>query len=659
MRKILLFTLVLCIIGNAFSQNKYATKDLRKAIYKNRHELVDKIDFPLIPFKPSNYFSPKKAFTSIPIGTSGNVYMCLVDMVKWLSYNPELNTISFVHRLGGPWGGTSGNLRVKVSNDFFSTKDSVGYTQAAPGLCRYPSNIIYNPTGNTDPTKAFSLICGPSTTTAASGGWINSYFGSQKLDGSNLDFQTIGIAADTFKFVTNGLSGGNGKFHALTGVSMSADESTTLYLEMYNGIFNTINNNFDWSSTVIHTTFKRKTYAGPSYATFCGHENSIFEDNGLNGYFYVIGRDSFDNPGDVTMPIVWKTTDGGLTFAQEVYQHFATNPTLQEYIYPTRKSLNDFPNDPTQWVFRPNMSCGSVVDEGNSPGTLDKCGNLHIAALVEGLWSADPDSLDFGYLNHPAFLFDLIRTDTGWNAIFIDTLNTGFVESANSGFGTGTDAQGWGHWIRMSKNADGSKVFVTWTDTDPTIDTTNIMPEVHSWGLDLDQAKMTESTLFETGGGNIFYMMAADKVAQVGSLFKIPITYIDIYESGPNPLQPQKHYYLDGVEFDQSAFSIDVNNIGPCIVGINPVTSNSLTVSQTYPNPANNSTKFNVTLNETSNIDIIITNILGQVIYQTSKANAASGTHTFNLETKNWNNGIYFYTVSTGKNKITKKMIVE
>ena len=68
--------------------------------------------------------------------------------------------------------------------------------------------------------------------------------------------------------------------------------------------------------------------------------------------------------------------------------------------------------------------------------------------------------------------------------------------------------------------------------------------------------------------------------------------------------------------------------------------------------------KLNVTLKETSNINISVSNVMGQVMYQTSKTNA-TGVNNFSIDTKNWSNGVYFYTVTIGNNSITKKMIVE
>lgn len=652
MKKFLLLILAVSVIGGVFAQNKYASKDLRKATAKNLQAKLDLKDVPMLPFVPRNLTSSKKALTSKSIGTSANVYTLIATACRQLAYDPEINTLSFIHRRGGPWGGTSGQLFVKTTQDFFTTKDSFAFTATSPNLFRYPSCILHNPAGNTDATKAYAVICGPCTDGA---GWINNFYGSQKLDHSGTYVNYVAQAADTFASPNNGLCGGHGKFHVMHPVILTSGNEY-LYYRIGHLNFNNDSNRIDYSENYITPLMKKRVFSNAT-VNWDANQGIAFDNNGIHGYVYSFGADSMIDPDHTGIPIVWETWDAGNTWTKQVYEHFRSVCGLTDYIWPTLKSLNDFPADPSQWVFRPDFVCGASGNEGDFPSTVDANGYLHIATIVEGRYSADPDSLDYTFANHPTLLFDVYKVDTAWRAILIDTIRTDVVDAANSGFGTGTDATGWDHWIKISKSADGNKIFVLWTETDPTIDTTNIMPEVMCWGVDFETNMMTAPTKFETGGGNIFYMQTSNMTVTSGSTFKVPVTYIDIYESGPNPLQPQKHYFLDGVQFDQTDFNVPLPLCSQ--VSVKNLAQNTESVSNAYPNPATGSANFTVTLKETSTIDVFVTNVLGQIVYKTSKSNATSGVHTFSMDTRNWNNGVYFYTVATGKNKITRKLIVE
>jgi hypothetical protein len=85
----------------------------------------------------------------------------------------------------------------------------------------------------------------------------------------------------------------------------------------------------------------------------------------------------------------------------------------------------------------------------------------------------------------------------------------------------------------------------------------------------------------------------------------------------------------------------------------------SLSVSQNFPNPSRGTTTFNVSLEKSSDITIQVTDLVGKVIYSTERTNSASGIHTIQLNTSNWNQGMYFYTVQAQGQKITKQLIVQ
>ncbi len=85
----------------------------------------------------------------------------------------------------------------------------------------------------------------------------------------------------------------------------------------------------------------------------------------------------------------------------------------------------------------------------------------------------------------------------------------------------------------------------------------------------------------------------------------------------------------------------------------------ALSVSQNFPNPTRGITSFNVGINKSSDITVQVTDLIGKVVYTSTKKNAATGIHTLQLNTSNWNEGMYFYSVQAQGQKITKQLIVQ
>lgn len=85
----------------------------------------------------------------------------------------------------------------------------------------------------------------------------------------------------------------------------------------------------------------------------------------------------------------------------------------------------------------------------------------------------------------------------------------------------------------------------------------------------------------------------------------------------------------------------------------------TVSVSQNYPNPSFGSTTVNVNIEKIADITVQVTDMLGKVIATTTRSNAGVGINTIQLNTSNWNKGVYLYTVTTQGEKITKQMIVQ
>lgn len=668
MKKVLLVLSVACFVLSVSAQ-KYAFKNIHNQKAASIHAKADNgISGPILPInKPTN--AHNKAINAVVVGTSGNAYTHIYEPNYQLDANPELNAIMHTHRAGGPWGGSSGDIRCKISYDFGLTwNDSVVFpVQNGNHFYRYPNGIIYNPTGNTTPDSAFVLINGPITDGS---GWNFMYFDSKNIDGSN---PVINHLAPLFTNALEriNLSGGNGKYY-----TMVLEDDGTWYI---NGQVRQINfdaqqNGFVPNDTVSVLTrnWKMRQFSNAS-VQFNSNWFNVFDNNGLHGYAYCLGAENDFDPYNLTAtPLVWETWDGGQTWAQYYASGcWHTLSNLTDQIWPVRQSLIDYPNNPELWVYRPFFEGGSTVDENFSPSVIDYQGNIHILTTVTGMYSDHPDSLNYQYASQPVFLFDVYQTgqldvnnQPTWDVQFVDTLRTGVMEDANSPFTDGTDGIGWGHMLNIATSPDKKVVFAIWADTDPTFDTVNTMPELKARAFNYETMTATPVLNFTPGeGGMYFFVNVPHNVLMQGNDYIIPLSYIDVYET-TNPISPQNHYFAQDLRITPDMFTetISASTIsGTCIsLGVNEtVVNNNFSVSQNNPNPAKNNTEISIKLAENSNVNVVITNLMGQRVMEINKGMLTSGKHNISINTSNLASGIYFYTVTANNNSITKKMVIE
>ncbi|MDZ7725766.1 MAG: C1 family peptidase [candidate division KSB1 bacterium] len=125
--------------------------------------------------------------------------------------------------------------------------------------------------------------------------------------------------------------------------------------------------------------------------------------------------------------------------------------------------------------------------------------------------------------------------------------------------------------------------------------------------------------------------------------------------------------YLDGlvladVEARSIACTLEVNQpVWP--TGMNRQEQEKSVILSNYPNPANPGTHIQYSLNELSNIKLVIYNSTGQVVRLLDSGVKMPGTHKVYWDTRNNTgqpvaNGVYFYTLIKDAKRITRKLIV-
>ncbi|PKP30883.1 MAG: hypothetical protein CVT99_11230 [Bacteroidetes bacterium HGW-Bacteroidetes-16] len=99
--------------------------------------------------------------------------------------------------------------------------------------------------------------------------------------------------------------------------------------------------------------------------------------------------------------------------------------------------------------------------------------------------------------------------------------------------------------------------------------------------------------------------------------------------------------------------------VSPLPVNVNENVGQSLEISQNYPNPFNGKTYVEVTLNKASNVSMEVYTLTGQKVAMNDYGFRAAGSHNIAIDGSQLTTGIYFYTVTAGESKVTRKMMVD
>jgi hypothetical protein len=96
-------------------------------------------------------------------------------------------------------------------------------------------------------------------------------------------------------------------------------------------------------------------------------------------------------------------------------------------------------------------------------------------------------------------------------------------------------------------------------------------------------------------------------------------------------------------------------------VGVSTISSevpNGFSLSQNYPNPFNPVTKIKFALPKSSNVKIVIYNSLGKEIQTIVNKYLNAGTYEADWNAASFSSGAYFYTITAGEFRDTRKMLL-
>ncbi len=626
----------------SFNHQKRFSQRSDYFILNNENLSLKNLTYSLIHTKKTTYFNL--------ISSSGNAFTLLVPEARCLSYNPQSNLLLFAHR-GNPTAGIGKSISSivnSISTDKGMKWKDIIVTGDTSKHNRYPSGVIFNPDGNTDYKNAYSVFCGPVTNDKE---WVANYFGSAKLDSSNFNYQYT-LISKTFPqlFPRNGFTICKDSIAHVLGYSVDTNKAgdvINLTVFMNNGKFNPVTKIFDWKTVSTKHSFYHNKNGAILYSSF----NTAWSNDGNTGYIYFIGIDSITN-FKTYQPIVYKSIDKGNTWKLLPIYNFKNDKSLTKYIGHIKTDTS---------IRKPMFNYESYN------AVVDAKGQLHIASVINSGLTENSDSLGYYYgLN---LFFDVYtKTDSTWNADPIALILTDPVEAADNIFGSGTDAQSWDHRIQISKNQSEDKLFFVWTDSDTTLCSKsavhklyyiNDIPNLYIYGKDILTGNKT-GIVSITDNSSIAYLaywhFVSENCISDSGKYTIPISISPINDihSGfsDDPTKPIRHFYLTDITFTDNNF---VTN--PGIKEYNH--SEILSVSQNNPNPFSTSTDIKILLSRPSDVSLEIVNLTGQHVYTKSYGTLSASTHTLNFNRENIPSGIYFYSIKTGGDCITKKMIVE
>ncbi len=642
MKKILLFIAAAIISFGATAQiNSKAPAKLKSMQERD----IDLHQVSCAPAQESNIISVKgtNGMSVVALGTSYNAYSILSDLQNQVAFNQELNTVAFTHRQNAGNVGGSGVISFDFSTDggdtwtidtLFTPAIANGTTPVTDNYGRYPNITIFNPAGNTDPDEAYAVGAGPllGDYGITGYGWGMHYAASYKFDGTSLDEQYYATDVDTNNWAPRGLCvTKDAVWHVSTNFEWTNDPSGTdplAYEKTYlsKGTYNAGTSAFDWAIA--------ETFTPPLLVTdgaYAGYSHNMgFSTDGQVGYVVIHGVLAA-SPDMGYHPLVYKSTDAGANWNMLPDFDFASISTIKDSL----RGVDGFSGDTV-----PQFQGFDVAVDAN--------GALHIFAVIGSRYSSNVDSVSFSYA-HPVTkaMYHVQTTDgTDWSAKFISHVAN---EDGDAGPGLEDylDSR-----PQIATSPDGSKVFFTWLETETVSDTSfdfNVNPNVFAMGYDILDAEYTDDFGTNLTIGNLqtaglcwFATMAPIvKTTGTGSdkVYDLQIVYLDPSQQGGSfdEGSPVNYMYISGAGFGEWT-------------AIEDYSSNTISFN-VYPNPANTTITVDYKAENNDNVEISISNLVGQVV------NTEVSNNT--IDVSNLEAGIYFVSLRINNNVSTQKLIIE
>ena len=646
MKKLLLIATAVCISAGLFAQKSpvKVKSDVPSVSYQVKN--IDEESIVKTPSMVTAITKPAVKGTAdisiVDLGGSANAFGLYNGGRTALWADPNTNSVAFFHRMLIPPGSGYGAYDIsKDGGNTWTNNIQIYNPTIAPGAnARYPQGVIYNPEGNTNPNDAyvsafFPILDGSNGTAGSWGGYGAT---TTKIDGSATsqtswpsappirhnvpDAMTINPVTGDIFVVDPSLIGGLGNQYVDT-------------LIITRGVFN--------AETAVFEYEQSRFYAPVvAYGTSIADSRIAFAPDGMTGYILTLsdnGQDPFIT-GAAFYPILYKTTDGGLTWDE--------NPITVPLGGP----------DGIPGIVNDLLTDDQIAELFEAPvPARDEIGytTAFTSDLVVDMYGNPVISVVVGVAASTAYS---IVSASGFFASYNIFSQDGGETWLGQKLGTNlkTFRGEWGDVSEDNRSQatvtyDGSKVFFSWLDTDFEGQTDNLQPDIFCVGWDPQENKYTPvvNVTFLSDAWLQAYMGTASYYAFVdGDNYIVPFAYQDMDPTDPG--LPVQYKYIKDFTFNNSEF------VNP---GVSKIENTVAGVSQNFPNPFSGVSQVEVSLAKSAKVSLEVYNIVGQKVYEIPARNLGEGTHTFQINAASLKSGIYTYSVIANGERTTRKMMVK
>lgn len=662
MRKLFLFVIAAAFGIFTFAQQTQQFKvEVGEHFAPNNVESAQNFTSPPPTVKPPKpdltAGNPAKAVTIREIGNAGNPWGLSSGGRTFMWADNDIQSVAFLHRMLSPPG--TGFLAYDVSWDQGATFESdvqvydpaLYPAGASLGNARYPQVAIYNPEGNVDPANAYMTYFAPILDQTNGASWGGYGFGTNPLT-------AVSPAAP----VQSGLGSSGGElvysvpdaFHIRSnGQAICYEPSLveglfanyTGYLIYTKGEYDEGTMNFEYEQDLIDFDI-----SGGGDGVTIPAQKLAFHPDGQIGYMAMLSNNGFNDLAEGSYyPILFKTTDGGDNWDGPFTVQLGGPdglPAVLDYLSDALLEMLYEPPIPAREEL--NFTTGFDLDLA-----VDMYGNPHLLFLVglgSGEWSIYTSIEGLAGTGGMVGLIHAASYD-GMDTWYADTVTTPHTFRGEFPGSTGSviseDLRPY-----ISTTQDASKLFFSWQNTDIENVDDNIAPDIYCQGYDPANLSYTEvynvsaftAIMWQSWMATASYYVFDDGAGS----YEIPFV-CQIMDPDDNS-QPVAFRYVDDFIITDADF---------IYTSTPEVEMELITVSKNYPNPCREYTHVNMSLVEAASVTLEVSNLLGQVVKTQNFGQFDKGQHQITIDVANFDSGIYLYTLSTGRDAVAGKMIVE
>ncbi len=548
---------------------KFSTQITTMAIANEQSSQVLQSNQPTRPDVPKN----TDVVSIVSIGTSANAYGYANGGRSNVNLNNSINVVSNFHRMGGNLdpGGYSGDLGFESSADggmdwnpmmyeIFTAKENVGGTYYLDAA-RYPQHGLYNPPGNTDPNEAYIAYFAAALGGTNGDTWGGYVYGRGKIgDPTDTTYHFVqSPGGDQFFYVPDGYTLNSlGEFW-VTDVNQSWQSGAGVYLNQLmitHGVWDEAEDDF----VVDFIPLDLQTIAAQAPA----NTKVEFSPDGQTGYIVALADNGqvAISSGMSYYPVLFRTTDGGDTWSDPIPVAIAGTDGIED----VQNFLSDEEIAELYEVPVPDRDEIPFTTAFDFDLSVDAFGNPHIAVFcgvsVDAYTISSGISPSSGYLFTCAFL--LSSSNLGNEGTWIG-YELGRPVSFRGNFGDLTED----NRIQIARNHQGSKMFVSWLDTDINVSAENNSPDIWARGVDIVAHKLTSNngdypdnvSFGSEATFSAYFFAMGNEVFTNGSNYTIPYTYENM--NPIDPAQPVQFKYIQDFMYNNSDFTIPYSGTLP------------------------------------------------------------------------------------------------